>query len=146
MTKEKCKLVYSGERLREFLRRNNISYKQAAEELGIDKNTVGKAVRGGNLNSDIILHICNTYNMPVSDFFVEVRVGYDSSSPEQSSAVAEPEVSYKNSKNRAEIDARIEEIQSLLDILNAKCDTLFAQWGKTRAEQHNTASATPNQE
>ena len=146
MTKEMCKLVYSGERLREFLRRNNISYKQAAEELGIDKNTVGKAVRGGNLNSDIILHICNTYHMPVSDFFVEARADYDNSLTEASSSVAEPEVSYKNSKNRAEIDARIEEIQSLLDILNAKCDTLFAQWGKTRAEQHNTASATPNQE
>lgn len=146
MTKDKCKLVYSGDRFREFLRRNNISYKRAAEELGIDKNTVGKVARGGNLNSDIILHICNTYNMPVSDFFVEVTEDYDNSLNTSSSAVAEPETSYKNSKNRAEIDARIEEIQSLLDILNTKCDNLFAQWSKTHSEQHDSASITLNQE
>ena len=54
--------VYSGEKLKNFLHRKGISYKDAAKELGIDKNTVGKAVRGGNLNVDIILRICNIYN------------------------------------------------------------------------------------
>lgn len=64
------KWKYSGERFRQYLQRNNISYKQAADALGIDKNTVGKAVRGGNLNIDIILRICNIYDLSISDFFL----------------------------------------------------------------------------
>ena len=60
---------YTGERLRQFLQHNGISYKEAASILSIDKNTVGKAVRGGNLNVDILLHICNVFQMDVTDFF-----------------------------------------------------------------------------
>lgn len=65
------RLEYSGEKFRQFLQRHSISYKDAAETLGIDKNTVGKAVRGGNMNIDIILRICNTYNLKITDFFKE---------------------------------------------------------------------------
>lgn len=64
------KWSYSGAHFRQYLQRKDISHKQAAEELGIDKNTVGKAVRGGNLNVDIILRICNTYELSVIDFFI----------------------------------------------------------------------------
>lgn len=63
------KLVYSGDRLRTFLQRNKITYKEAAERLGIDKNTVGKAVRGGNLNVDSLLLICNEFGFDITDFF-----------------------------------------------------------------------------
>lgn len=60
---------YTGDRLRRYLQRRGISYKEAAQILSIDKNTVGKAVRGGNLNVDILLHICNIFQMNVTDFF-----------------------------------------------------------------------------
>ena len=70
--KEGEKIVYTGNRFKSFLKRNSISYKEAADTLGIDKNTVGKAVRGGNLNVDIILRICNVYDMDITDFFVVV--------------------------------------------------------------------------
>ena len=61
---------YSGERFRQYLQRNKISYKEAARILSIDKNTVGKAARGGNLKVDILLHICNVFQMDVTDFFI----------------------------------------------------------------------------
>ena len=64
------RIVYTGERFKKYLQRNKISYKEAAELLGIDKNTVGKAVRGGNLNLDIILRICNVYPLRIADFFI----------------------------------------------------------------------------
>lgn len=63
------KWIYTGEKLRAFLQRNGLSYKEAAAKLGIDKNTVGKAVRGGNLNIDILLLICNEYGLNMTDFF-----------------------------------------------------------------------------
>lgn len=68
--KEDAKLVYTGSRFKSYLQRNKISYKEAADALGIDKNTVGKAVRGGNLNVDIILRICNEYQLKITEFFV----------------------------------------------------------------------------
>ena len=46
--KDGKKLVYSGDSLRRFLHRKGLTYKDAAKELGLDKNTIGKAVRGGN--------------------------------------------------------------------------------------------------
>ena len=36
--------VYSGEELKRFLKLHNISYKEAAAVLGIDKNTVGMSL------------------------------------------------------------------------------------------------------
>lgn len=64
------KWIYSGKKFKNFLLRNGISYKVAATQLGIDKNTVGRAVRGGNLSVDTLLLICNEYDLKVSDFFV----------------------------------------------------------------------------
>lgn len=65
------RLVYSGERFRDFLVANHITYQEASNTLGIDKNTIGKAVRGGNLNTSILLKICNEYKLDLTDFFVE---------------------------------------------------------------------------
>ncbi len=67
------KYIYTGERLKLFFQLHGISYKQAAADLHIDKNTVGKAVRGGNLNIDIILQICNVYGLKITDFFKVVQ-------------------------------------------------------------------------
>ena len=66
---------YSGDKFREFLRRKGIIYKIAAADLGMDKNTIGKAVRGGNLNVDVLLKICNKYNFPIEYFFEKKVVG-----------------------------------------------------------------------
>lgn len=66
------RLIYSGERFRDFLAANHITYQEASSVLGIDKNTIGKAVRGGNLNTSILLKICNEYKLDLSDFFVTV--------------------------------------------------------------------------
>ena len=51
------KLVYSGDLLRKFLHQKKLTYKEAAKELGLDKNTIGKAVRGGNMNINVLLKI-----------------------------------------------------------------------------------------
>lgn len=67
--KEGKKLVYTGDLLRKFLHRNGITYKEAAKELGLDKNTIGKAVRGGNMNISVLLTIANHWNLPITDFF-----------------------------------------------------------------------------
>ena len=69
------KWIYTGEKFRNFLHRNGISYKEAAATLGIDKNTVGKAVRGCNMNVDILLRICNEYGLRMTDFFAVERNG-----------------------------------------------------------------------
>lgn len=112
------KWTYTGERFRQYLQRNNISYKQAADELGIDKNTVGKAVRGGNLNVDIILRICNIYDFSIIDFFswededgvsAEYHDGanYENSLASKSMSCFEEELKYKKC-----------EISDVIDMVN----------------------------
>lgn len=64
------KIIYSGNKFREFLSRRGITYQEASAFLGIDKNTIGKAVRGGNLNMSVLLTICNKYHLNISDFFI----------------------------------------------------------------------------
>ena len=64
------KIIYSGNKFREFLSRKGITYQEASAYLGIDKNTIGKAVRGGNLNMSVLLTICNMYHLNISDFFI----------------------------------------------------------------------------
>lgn len=63
------KFIYSGDKFREYLTRHKITYQEASLQLGIDKNTIGKAVRGGNLNLNVLLTICNFYRLDISDFF-----------------------------------------------------------------------------
>ena len=72
--KNTVKILYTGSRFKSFLKRNKISYKDAADALGIDKNTVGKAVRGGNLSIETILRICNLYQLKITDFFITTTV------------------------------------------------------------------------
>ena len=62
------KIVYSGDKFREYLNRHKITYQEASLQLGIDKNTIGKAVRGGNLNLNVLLTICNFYGLDISEF------------------------------------------------------------------------------
>ena len=121
---------YSGDRLKSFLQRRNISYKEAAEDLGIDKNTVGKAVRGGNLNIDIILRICNTYGLCIYDFFKQgddnkedAETNYYFGSCKENYSIlnsAEPELNYKKSKKS---DLQIEELSQFI----AQIKTLISE-------------------
>ena len=111
---------YTGDKLRQYLQHNGISYKEAAKILSIDKNTVGKAVRGGNLNIDILLHICNIFQMSVTDFFNCIitdkdgmaRNYYISSTliKESTECVSEDEFNYKKSKNYDISDRPLNEI------------------------------------
>ena len=109
--KDGKKLVYSGDLLRRFFRRKGITYKDAAKELGLDKNTIGKAVRGGNMNINVLLNIANHWNLPISDFFIVVDQNgcdenyfissdkYHSDSNNDGLVVSEDSKIYKNTKN-----------------------------------------------
>lgn len=141
--------VYSGEKLKSFLQRSELSYKDAAEELGIDKNTVGKAVRGGNLNVDIILRICNTYGLNAHDFFrlideedKDCTENYYFSSYDNipsSLESAEPEIKYKKSKNREseieQISESLKQMKSLIAILSNKITEGYAMLDKIRENE-----------
>ena len=78
------KIIYSGIKFREFLSRRGITYQEASAFLGIDKNTIGKAVRGGNLNMSVLLTICNMYHLNIADFFVLEYDGEENSTHENS--------------------------------------------------------------
>lgn len=78
------KIIYSGIKFREFLSRRGITYQEASAFLGIDKNTIGKAVRGGNLNMSVLLTICNMYHLNIADFFVLECDGEENSTHENS--------------------------------------------------------------
>jgi transcriptional regulator with XRE-family HTH domain len=116
-----------------------LSYKDAAEDLGIDKNTVGKAVRGGNLNIDIILRICNTYGLNIHDFFKLVedenhsQTDYYISLDNKNSSplvISEPEINYKKSKkSESEIEKiteSLEEMKNLITILSDQISKGYA--------------------
>ena len=124
--------VYSGEKLRSFLQRSELSYKDAADELGIDKNTVGKAVRGGNLNVDIILRICNTYGLNAHDFFKLIEEDNDHISNYYFSSydnipsalnIAEPEIKYKKSKkSEKDVEKITESLEQMKDLITILSD------------------------
>ena len=142
--------VYSGEKLKSFLQRSDLSYKDAAEELGIDKNTVGKAVRGGNLNVDIILNICNTYGLSIYDFFkYEDGVGENSVAnyyfstddiPYKSLIAAEPEMCYKKSKNSdsqvEDFSRALEQMQLLVTELTEKLNNSYKMLDELKAAKN----------
>lgn len=58
--KDGKKLVYSGDSLRRFLHRKGLTYKDAAKELGLDKNTIGKAVRGRKYEYKRLTEYCQS--------------------------------------------------------------------------------------
>lgn len=87
------KIIYSGNKFREFLSRRGITYQEASAFLGIDKNTIGKAVRGGNLNMSVLLTICNKYHLSISDFFVTEPDNDESTTYENSFEPTYPEAS-----------------------------------------------------
>ncbi len=125
------KLVYSGIKLRKFLQNKGITYKDAAQELGLDKNTIGKAVRGGNLNVSVLLSIANHWDFPITDFFSLVNPmmcesdyfirtkRYRNLSEEEFYAVAEDAKDYKNLKNLSTEELALKESKEReIELLN----------------------------
>ena len=115
--------IYSGDKLRRFLQYRGISYKMASAELGIDRNTVGKAVRGGNMNIDILLHICNHYGMKITDFFKVIK--YD----ENGNPVSETDASLKTEflSTTTQMQAKIEELQEICNAQRQSLSELFEE-------------------
>lgn len=60
---------YTGEPLKQYLQRRRLSYQAASRQLGINKNTLAKAIKGGNLGIALLLHISNQYKIEISRFF-----------------------------------------------------------------------------
>ncbi len=125
------KLVYSGIKFRKFLQNKGITYKDASQELGLDKNTIGKAVRGGNLNVSVLLSIANHWDFPIADFFSLVNPKicegdyfirtkhYRNLSEERYNSVAEEPKNYKNLKKLSTEELALKESkQNEIELLN----------------------------
>lgn len=152
--KEGKKLVYTGDLLRRFLHRNGLTYKEAAKELGLDKNTIGKAVRGGNMNINVLLNIANHWDLPISDFFTviddeENREAYFISpkpyaieQDESSSIAADFYKRYKNIKNisnqesalQASKQQEIELLQELIKNYQKRIEVLQQELQQSQSE------------
>ena len=129
--KDGKKLVYSGDSLRRFLHRKGLTYKDAAKELGLDKNTIGKAVRGGNMNINVLLSIANHWNFPITDFFIFVN-----------QEECEDSKIYKNIKNlsteelalKASKQQEISLLQNLIRNYQDRIDLLQQELGQYKSE------------
>lgn len=135
--KDGKKLVYSGDSLRRFLHRKGLTYKDAAKELGLDKNTIGKAVRGGNMNINVLLSIANHWNFPITDFFI-----YNNNSANDNLLVSEDSKIYKNIKNlsteelalKASKQQEISLLQNLIRNYQDRIDLLQQELGQYKSE------------
>lgn len=152
--KDGKKLVYSGDSLRRFLHRKGLTYKDAAKELGLDKNTIGKAVRGGNMNINVLLSIANRWNFPITDFFIFVNQEeceetyfispnkYNNNSANDNLLVSEDFKIYKNIKNlsteelalKASKQQEISLLQNLIRNYQDRIDLLQQELGQYKSE------------
>ena len=115
---------YSGLQFKVFLKQHNISYKQAAETIGVNKNTVGKVVRGGNLNTHILLRICQVYELDIRDFFKQVLPENAETAHSAKSAI--PQVSIDS------LTRSLEQLQNRIAELNEQLQAGYALLRKLR--------------
>lgn len=54
-----------------YMFKNNISNSELAEKAGISRNTIIKMRKGEPVHLSVILAICETYNLPLSDVIQE---------------------------------------------------------------------------
>lgn len=132
--KDGKKLVYSGDSLRRFLHRKGLTYKDAAKELGLDKNTIGKAVRGGNMNINVLLSIANHWNFPITDFFIfvnqeECEETYFISPNKYNKNLSTEELALKASKQQ-----EISLLQNLIRNYQDRIDLLQQELGQYKSE------------
>ena len=144
--KDGKKLVYSGDSLRRFLHRKGLTYKDAAKELGLDKNTIGKAVRGGNMNINVLLSIANRWNFPITEeceetYFISPNK-YNNNSANDNLLVSEDSKIYKNIKNlsteelalKASKQQEISLLQNLIRNYQDRIDLLQQELGQYKSE------------
>ena len=62
-------VVYSGQCIRRYMERNDLSFVRAARLWGINKNVIGNAVRKDKLTINSIIKIHKATQLPISDFF-----------------------------------------------------------------------------
>ena len=136
---------YTGDNFGEFLQKRGITYKAAAADLKIDKNTIGKAVRGGNLNIGVLLKICNRYGLSIEDFFEKKVVLTDENENQENSSsdylereefvsqtFAEPSEEYKTCENMqlmfkeflALLDGDLESLKNKISVFISKLEEL----------------------
>ncbi|MEF2785480.1 hypothetical protein, partial [Barnesiella intestinihominis] len=125
-----------------------------AKELGLDKNTIGKAVRGGNMNINVLLSIANHWNFPITDFFIFVNQEeceetyfispnkYNNNSANDNLLVSEDSKIYKNIKNlsteelalKASKQQEISLLQNLIRNYQDRIDLLQQELGQYKSE------------
>jgi len=54
-----------------YMFKNNISKSELAEKAGISRNTIIKMTKGEPVHLSVILSICETYGLPLSDVIQE---------------------------------------------------------------------------
>lgn len=104
---------YSGKKFRNYLKLKGLSYAEAADRFGVNKNTISKVVsekREGTVSLDTLLKIVNQSEMWITDFFKcwkasenqetgeNPAVSYDIGTDGRPVYLMEPEGNYKNPK------------------------------------------------
>lgn len=89
--KKRMELVYSGKKFRAYLKSKGLSYADAAERFGVNKNTISKVVsdrQDGTASLDTLFKIINGSDLVITDFFKYREI------PETGSSEGKPPVSY----------------------------------------------------
>lgn len=122
---EKKIIQYNGERFRRYLERNNLSYQDAAELFGVDKNTIGKVVRDKNVTMKVLLKIVNKCDFPIGHFFTSEVVKYEGEETYENNGTKSrlngpnPDFGF-SSEPTGEYKKCEKQLRSLLDIIQAK--------------------------
>lgn len=130
-TPDRGKTYYTGTPLKQYLQHHHLSYQVASRQLGINKNTLSKAIKGGNLGIALLLHISNQYKIEISRFFkreelieddndaivkgisLESNPQSDSHDTEQASCITSHAQSF-----------HLAEIEQLIGDIKAKCERI----------------------
>lgn len=112
--------VFTGSPLKTYLKRHSMSYAQAARELQINKNTVGKTVRGGNINIAVLLRICNFYGLSIGSFFVETT-GEDRLDEKGGSDTIQNQCDKRDSDTKSELASEVysEQVKEMFEKLDS---------------------------
>ena len=68
---ERSGMEVNYDKLFAFMFKNNISKSELAEKAGISRNTIIKMTKGEPVHLSVILAICATYNLSLSDVIQE---------------------------------------------------------------------------
>ena len=63
----------SYDKLFAYMFKHNISKSELAEKAGISRNTIIKMTKGEPVHLSVIISICNTYGLSLSDVIEEIK-------------------------------------------------------------------------